>query len=142
MSLFFVLGTGLNSLAQWCSSRHSLRSALCYAKLPPKAFAVAKLLCSNPYVFSSSSRTKKDNLSVVSFFCTRDGTRTRTAVKPADFKSAMSTIPSPEQKGFLIIVSCNFTIALNDLSFLFFHSIEKINRKSKPFFTNRIYLFS
>lgn len=29
--------------------------------------------------------------------CTRDGTRTRTAVKPADFKSAASTIPPPEQ---------------------------------------------
>ncbi len=29
---------------------------------------------------------------------TRDGTRTRTAVKPADFKSAASTIPPPELK--------------------------------------------
>ena len=70
---------------------------------------------------------KQKNLTrfVLDFFGTRDGTRTRTAVKPADFKSAMSTIPSPEQKGFLIIVSCNFTIALNDLSFLFFQVSKK-----------------
>ena len=38
----------LNSLAQWCSSRHSLRSALCYAKLPPKA-------CYATFVFTSFS---------------------------------------------------------------------------------------
>ena len=31
----------------------------------------------------------------------------------------------PSNKGFLIIVSCNFTIALNDLSFLFFQVSKK-----------------
>jgi hypothetical protein len=31
-------------------------------------------------------------------FCTRDGTRTRTAVKPRDFKSLVSTIPPPRHR--------------------------------------------
>ena len=48
---------------------------------------------------------KQKNLTrfVLDFFGTRDGTRTRTAVKPADFKSAMSTIPSPEQESVYLI---------------------------------------
>ena len=48
---------------------------------------------------------------------TRDGTRTRTAVKPADFKSAASTIPPPEL--FAVVSRMN---------------IQKIRAKSKPFF--------
>ena len=48
---------------------------------------------------------------------TRDGTRTRTAVKPADFKSAASTIPPPEL--FAVVSRTN---------------IQKIRAKSKTFF--------
>lgn len=43
---------------------------------------------------------------------TRDGTRTRTAVKPADFKSAMSTIPSPEPKEPRLAAGAPWSFAL------------------------------
>ena len=67
--------------------------------------------------------------------CTRDGTRTRTAVKPADFKSAASTIPPPEQKAFI----CRNLLYLKALDSVFliqvnFRVSRKIAKKS-AFFT-------
>ncbi len=88
--------------------------------------------------------------------CTRDGTRTRTAVKPADFKSAASTIPPPEQNCYQLPIkstsilrriafeenSQSFFLRNSSESQFYFSnelliknsiSIKKITRKSKPF---------
>lgn len=55
-------------------------------------------MCFVKFVYKIKSPTR-----VGDFSCAQGGTRTRTRIRAGDFKSPMSTIPSPGQAGMGIV---------------------------------------
>ena len=122
--------TGLNSLAQWCSSRHSLRSALCFAKLPPKAFAIAKLLCSNPMGSRPYFAYKKPQplrIAILKWCSERDSNPH--GFRHTPLKRTCLPIPPPER--FLKPHICRYFLLVGKTFFRFF--CKKIKRACRGF---------